>query len=288
MRIPAMLAPLGSLQVFLPEGAAASAQAAGDFGTIHAVSSLTEPSLEATAATGSGPKIFQLYVQGDLDWCKAIIERVKAAGYIGLAITVDTAIYSRRERPMVGRWSPPTRRGPQNRNFLSELTWDTLDAIKEMWGGPLLLKGIGTGQDAQMALDHGVDVLWVSNHGGRQLDHGLGALDVLPEVVEVAGGRVPIIVDGGVQRGTDILKAIALGAQCVAIGRLQGWGLGAAGAEGVQRVLELLENEMLSAMGLMGVTSIAEVTPKYVARAEAVHTPHEMSMWPNMPVGRIQ
>ncbi len=288
MRIPAMLAPIGSLQVFIPEGAAASAQAASDFGTIHAVSSVTEPSLEDTAKTGSAPKIFQLYVQGDLDWCKDIIGRVKAAGYIGLAITVDTAIYSRRERPMLNRWAPPTRRGPGiARNFLSELTWDKLDAIKQIWGGPLLLKGVGTAEDAKMALDHGVDVIWVSNHGGRQLDHGLGALDVLPEVVTAVGGRAPIIVDGGIQRGGDILKAIALGAQAVSIGRLQAWGLGAAGAAGALRVLELLENEMISAMGLMGVTSIDQVTSKYVARAEAVHQPHEMSMWPNMPGGRI-
>ncbi|HLF77155.1 MAG TPA: alpha-hydroxy acid oxidase [Dehalococcoidia bacterium] len=290
MRIPAMLAPIGSLQVFVPEGAVASAQAASDFGTMHAVSSVTEPALEVTAATGTAPKIFQLYVQGDLAWIKDILDRVKAAGYIGLAITVDTAIYSRRERPMLNRWAPPTRRGNAGmiRNFLSELSWDTLDRIKEIWGGPLLVKGIGTAEDAAIAVDHGVDVIWVSNHGGRQIDHALGAMDVLPEVVQAVNGRAQIMVDGGVQRGGDILKAIALGAQCVALGRLQGWGLGAAGGPGVLRMLEILENEIISAMGLMGVTSMDQLGPKYVTRAEPVHQPHEMSMWANMPGGRIQ
>jgi glycolate oxidase len=290
MRIPAMLAPIGSLQVFVPEGAVASAQAASDFGTIHAVSSVTEPALEVTAATGNAPKVFQLYVQGDIGWIKDILDRVRAAGYIGLAITVDTAIYSRRERPMLNRWAPPTRRGNagMQRRWLSELTWDMLDQIKQIWGGPLLVKGIGTAEDAKIAVDHGVDVIWVSNHGGRQIDHALGAMDVLPEVVESVAGRADIMVDGGVQRGGDILKAIALGAKCVAIGRLQGWGLGAAGSAGVLRMLEILENEMISAMGLMGVTSVDQLSTKYVARAEPVHQPHEMSMWANMPGGRIQ
>ncbi len=289
MRIPAMLAPIGSLQVFVPEGGAASAQAASDFGTIHVVSSVTQPDLEVTAGTGSAPKIFQLYVQGDMSWVKDILDRVRAAGYIALAITVDTAIYSRRERPMLNRWTPPTRRGNAGmvRNFLSELTWDKLDQIKEIWGGPLLLKGVGTAEDATLALDHGVDVIWVSNHGGRQLDHALGAMDVLPDVVQAVAGRAPIIVDGGIQRGGDILKAMALGAQAVAIGRLQAWGLGAAGAAGATRMLEILENEMISAMGLLGVTSISQLNTKYVCRAEPVHQPHEMSMWSNMPGGRI-
>jgi glycolate oxidase len=289
MRIPAMLAPIGSLQVFNPDGAVASATAAGEFGTIHCVSSVTEPALEVTAQAGGGPKIFQLYVQGDLAWIKDILDRVRAAGYVGLAITVDTAIYSRRERPMLNRWAPPTRRGNAGmiRNFLSELTWETLDRIKEIWGGPLLLKGVGTAEDAAIAVDHGVDVIWVSNHGGRQIDHALGAMDVLPDVVRAVGGRAQVMVDGGVQRGGDILKAIALGAQCVAVGRLQGWGLGAAGKDGIVRMLEILENEIISAMGLIGVTSVDQLNEKYVCRAEPVHQPHEMSMWPNMPGGRI-
>jgi isopentenyl diphosphate isomerase/L-lactate dehydrogenase-like FMN-dependent dehydrogenase len=287
MRIPALLAPIGSLQVFHPEGAAASARAAGEFGTIHVVSSVTEPSLEETAAATDSPKIFQLYVRGDMNWVKEIVDRVKAAGYIALALTVDTAIYSRRERPMLTRYSPPTQRRPMQRNFQSELTWDKVDRIKEMWGGTLMLKGIGTAEDATLALEHGVDVVWVSNHGGRQLDHALGSLDVLPEVVQAVGGRAEIVVDGGVQRATDIMKAIALGARCVSLGRLQAWGLAAAGAEGIVRMLEILEHEMISGMGLLGITSVDQLGAKYVCRAEPVTQPHEMSAWTNMPGGRI-
>jgi len=287
MRIPAMLAPVGSLQTFTPEGGAAAAQAATEFGTQHCVSSVTEPSWEDVAAAGA--KFFQLYVQGDDDWAKDAVARIKAAGYKALAITVDTAIYSRRERPMLNRWSPPTRRGPlANRNFLSELTWRKLDVIKQAWGDmPLMVKGVATVEDALLCIEHGVQVIWVSNHGGRQLDHGLGSMDVLPEIVQAVDGRADVILDGGVQRGSDILKAIALGAKCVAIGRLQAWGLGAAGKDGCVRVLEILENEIISAMGLMGITSIDQLSNKYICRAEPVIPPHEMSMWTNMPGGRI-
>jgi glycolate oxidase len=283
MRIPAMLAPVGSLQTFTPEGGVAAAKAAAEFGVPHCVSSVTEPSWEDTAAAGT--RFFQLYVQGDDEWAKDAVARIKAAGYKALAVTVDTAIYSRRERPMLTRWNPPTRRGPLiNRNFLSELTWRKLDVIKQAWGDlPLMVKGVATVEDAQLCIEHGIEVIWVSNHGGRQLDHGLGSMDVLPEIVAAVDGRADVILDGGVQRGSDILKAVALGAKCVALGRLQAWGLAAAGQEGCARMLEILENEIISAMGLMGVTSIDHLSHKYVCRAEPVIPPHEMSMWANMP-----
>ena len=126
-------------------------------------------------------------------------------------------------------------------------------------------------------------MIWVSNHGGRQLDTALGSLDMLREVMEVVGDRADVIMDGGIQRGTDVLKAIAMGANAVSIGRLQGWGLAAAGKEGVVRVLEILENEIISAMGLLGVTSMDQLGPEYLTPAERVTPPHEMSAWVNMP-----
>ena len=146
---------------------------------------------------------------------------------------------------------------------------------------------IATAEDAKIAVDHGVDVIWVSNHGGRQLDHGLGTMDMLPEIVEAVDGQADIVLDGGVLRGGDVLKALAMGVKAVAVGKLQGWGLGAAGKDGLVRVFEILEEEMLVAMGLMGVTSIEQLTPSYVTRAEPVTDPHEMSTWVNMPVERI-
>ncbi len=287
LRIPAILAPIGSLQVFDAGAAVASTTAATEFGIMHAISSVTEPSLEETAAATETPKIFQLYVHGDMKWTEDIIGRVKQAGYAALALTVDVAHYSRRERPMLTRYQPPTRRMPRSRNYLASLTWETMDMIKEMAGLPFMLKGIQTAEDAEIAVQHGVDVMWVSNHGGRQIDHGRGSMDTLPEIVQAVNGRARIIVDGGVQRGSDILKAVALGADAVALGRLQGWGLAAGGKDGVVRMLEILEDELICEMGLVGVTSIAQMTPEYVCQAEAVTPPHEMSAWVNMPVGRI-
>ncbi len=287
LRIPAILAPIGSLQTFDREGAVAATRAATEFGIMHAVSSVTEPLLEETAAATATPKIFQLYVHGDMKWTEDIIGRAKEAGYASLALTVDVARYSRRERPMLTRYQPPSRRVPTNRTYLASLTWETMDIIKEMAGLPFMLKGIQTAEDAALAVRHGVDVIWVSNHGGRQIDHALGSMETLQEIVQAVGGKARIIVDGGVQRGSDILKAVALGADVVALGRLQGWGLAAGGKDGIVRMLEILEDELISAMGLTGVTSIGQVTPKYVCKAEAVTQPHEMSGWVNMTVGRI-
>jgi glycolate oxidase len=188
---------------------------------------------------------------------------------------------------MLTRYRPPTRRVPPDRNYLASLTWETMDVIKDMAGLPFMLKGVQTAEDAEVAVEHGVDVIWVSNHGGRQIDHGRGSMETLPEIVQAVNGKARIIIDGGVQRGSDILKAVALGADVVALGRLQGWGLAAGGKEGVIRMLEILEDELICEMGLTGVTSIQQMTPKYVCEAEAVTPPHEMSSWVNMPVERI-
>ena len=287
LRIPAILAPIGSLQTFDPSGALGSTRAASEFGIMHAVSSVTQPALEETAAATDTPKIFQLYVHGDMEWVEAIIGRVKQAGYAALALTVDVAHYSRRERPMLTRYQPPSRRAAPSRSWQAGLTWDTMERIRELAGLPFMVKGIQTAEDAEIAVARGVDTLWVTNHGGRQIDHGQGSLDVLPEVVQVAKGKANIIVDGGVQRGSDILKAVALGADAVALGRLQGWGLAAGGQAGVVRMLEILEDEMVCAMALSGWTSLAALTDRSVCKADPVTLPHEMSAWVNMPNGRI-
>jgi glycolate oxidase len=287
MRIPVLLAPVGSLQVFIPEGGAAAAKAAGEFGVVHVVSSVTEPSLEETMAVTDSPKIFQLYIHGDWDWTKEMIDRAKNAGYQGLCITTDTANYSRRERPLLTRWTPFSQRTPRNPVWAASVTWESIDRIKEYAGLPFMLKGIATASDAALAVEHGVDVIWVSNHGGRQLDHGLGTMEMLPEIVDVVGGKAEIVVDGGVQRGSDVLKAVAMGAKSASIGKLQGWGLAANGTAGLVRVLEILQEEIRVAMGLMGVTSMDQLSPSYICKAEATTQPHEMSAWVNMPGGRI-
>jgi glycolate oxidase len=288
LRIPVLPAPIGSLQVFTPEGGIATAQASAEFGTVPVISTATQPSPEDIAAAADSPKIFQLYVRGDDAWVEDLLARVVKSGYIALTLTVDTAVDSNRERPTISRWIRPSRRIGFDPFFQARMTWERMDWIRSLVPGlPFMLKGVQTAEDAALAVQHGVDVIWVSNHGGRQLDHALGAMDVLPEIVEAVQGRAQVIVDGGVQRGSDVLKAIALGASAVCIGRLQGWGLAANGKAGLVRVLEILENEIISAMGLMGVTSVDQLSPKDVVKAPPVGWSHEMSGWVNMPGERI-
>ncbi len=288
LRIPVMMAPIGSLQTITPEGGVAVAKAAAQFGTMNFVSSVTQPSLEEIAASTDHPKIFQLYIRGGLDWCAEIVGRVKKAGYIALCLTVDTAHYSRRERPLLNRWQPPSRRTETGRIYQAMLTWEMADQIKKIAGMPLIIKGIATAEDARIAVDHGVDVIYVSNHGGRQLDHGLGTIDTLPEIVEAAGGKAEIVLDGGVTRGTDIVKALALGARAVTIGKLQGWGLGAGGKDGLVRVLELLEEELIVDMALLGVTRVDQITSNYVRKTPPVTLAHEMSAFVHIPGGQLR
>ena len=288
LRIPVMMAPIGSLQTITPEGGVAVAKAAAEFGTMNFVSSVTQPSLEEIAASTNHPKIFQLYIRGGLDWCEEILERVKKAGYMALCLTVDTAHYSRRERQMMNRWLPPSKRVESQRIYQAMVTWEMMAAIKKIANMPFILKGVATAEDAKIAVDHGVDVVYVSNHGGRQLDQGRGTMDILPEVVAAVNGKADVLLDGSVLRGTDVIKAIALGAKAVTIGKLQGWGLAAGGSAGLVRVLELLEEELIIDMGLLGVTRIDQIDAKYVCQAPPVTFPHEMSAFIHMPGGQLR
>ncbi len=288
LRIPVMMAPIGSLQTITPEGGVAVAKAAAEFGTMNFVSSVTQPSLEEIAASTNHPKIFQLYIRGGLDWCEEILERVKKAEYMALCLTVDTAHYSRRERQMMNRWLPPSKRVESRRIYQAMVTWEMMAAIKKIANMPFILKGVATAEDAKIAVDHGVDVVYVSNHGGRQLDQGRGTMDILPEVVAAVNGKADVLLDGSVLRGTDVIKAIALGAKAVTIGKLQGWGLAAGGSAGLVRVLELLEEELIIDMGLLGVTRIDQIDAKYVCQAPPVTFPHEMSAFIHMPGGQLR
>ena len=299
LRIPVLLAPIGSQQVFFPEGGAAATRAADEFGIMDVISSVTEPSLEDIASTAGNPKVYQLYLHGDWEWIRGMIARVKTAGYSALCITVDTARPSRRDRTLLSRWTPRADflglvaesrhqvSGGRYGGHASRTTWETIDRIKDEVQLPLMIKGIGTAEDAALAVEHGIDVVWVSNHGGRQLDHGLATMDVLAEVVEAVGGKAEIVLDGGIQRGSDVMKAIALGATATAVGKLQCWGLAAGGTAGLVRTLEILEDEIISSMALLGVTCMNELSPAYVRKAEAVTAPSEMSSWVNMPGGRV-
>jgi glycolate oxidase len=282
IRLPLFLAPVGSLESFEAGGAGTAGRAAAAFGVPIMVSSVTQPGLEGSAeAIGKGPKMFQLYVRGGAEMIDDHVRRAMDAGYDAFAITVDTAHYSRRERDIAKRFVKHWRARSEGMNHQAALSWADIAAVRERHPGvTLILKGIGCGEDAELAVQHGVQVVLVSNHGGRQLDHGRGSLAVLPEVVQAVGGKARIWMDGGISRGTDIVKAVTLGAELVGIGRLYCYGLAAAGEEGVRRVLELLEDEVQTCLGLLGAGSFAAVERNQLVPAHPTTPPHVHSAFP--------
>ena len=286
LRLPVAVAPVGSLESFEPGGGATVAEAVEAFGGGLFLSSVTKPGLEATADKAPNAlKIFQLYVRGDGAWVDDYVHRAAASGYDAFCITVDTAHYSRRERDIAKRFVKTWRTYNTGMNYQAALSWKDIERFKAKHKVPLILKGIATAEDAIMALEHGVEGIYVSNHGGRQLDHGRGSMEVLPEIVEAVGGKAMIIVDGGFSRGSDIIKGIAMGADLVAIGRLYCYGLAAAGSVGVHRVLEILEAEIRTCFGLLGVTSFAELDRSYVHPCAPVVPPHVHSAFPLIAEG---
>ena len=270
VRLPVMLAPVGGLDQLGVGGGATVAHGAGMAGVPFFLSSVTDLSLEDVAAAATGPKVFQLYVRGGDDFVDDHASRAIDAGYDAFCITVDSALYSRRERDIAKRFSKIWRTRSSGLEHQASLTWDHIARFKQKHNVKLILKGIATEEDARLACDMGVECVYVSNHGGRQLDHGAGAMDVLPEVVAAVAGRAQVFVDGGFSRGTDIVKALALGADMVGIGRLYLYGYAAAGAEGIARVVELLEIEVEETLGLLGLTSFAGLDRTYPRPAEPV------------------
>jgi len=286
MRLPVMLAPVGALEIFDPKGAAASVtRGVGRFGAAHMLSSVSEPGLEKVAeAAPDAVRLFQLYVRGDDAFVEDHVSRAVANGYAAFCLTVDTAHYSRRERDIAKRYVRESRLRSTGGDFQKGLEWRTVKLIKDKYKIPLVLKGIATSEDAAIALDHGVEWIYVSNHGGRQLDHGRGAMHVLPEIVDAVKGRAKIMVDGGFCRGSDVVKAIAAGADIVGIGRMQCWALAAAGEAGVHRMLELLEDEVIRSLGLLGATSFAEVNKSMLHPATATNAPSVFSAFPLLEI----
>jgi isopentenyl diphosphate isomerase/L-lactate dehydrogenase-like FMN-dependent dehydrogenase len=285
LRLPVVLAPVGSLESFHAAGAESVVRAVDKFGAAHMLSSVCDPGLEQLAAAAPDAlRLYQLYVRGDEAWVDDHVERAIAHGYAGFCLTVDTAHYSRRERDIAKRFVTAGRRRVQGRAFQAALDWRTVKRIKSKFNIPLAIKGIATAEDAAIALDHGVEWIYVSNHGGRQLDHGRGAMDVLPEVVDAVAGRAKIIIDGSICRGTDIVKAIAAGAHLVGIGRMQCFALAAGGEAGVVRLLELLEDEVQRSLGLLGVTNFAELSRSYLHAAAPANVPHVLSAFPLLKI----
>jgi isopentenyl diphosphate isomerase/L-lactate dehydrogenase-like FMN-dependent dehydrogenase len=282
LRIPVVLAPIGSIQVFEAGGGVSAAQAAADFGVLQILSSVCLPDFEAVASAVPGPRIYQLYLMGDRGWMDEIIARAIEAGYTGLCLTADTQTYSRRERDMLKAFQPPSgsRAGASDFGYQARMTWDTVAHCKERFDIPLMIKGVACSEDAARCVDLGVDVVCVSNHGGRQLDHTRACIDVLPEVVEAVAGRIPVLVDGGFMRGADVVKALCLGARAVGLGRLQALALAAGGAPALVRALEILEHEIRTTIALLGANSIAGLHPGLLERAAPMMPPGVLSAFP--------
>jgi glycolate oxidase len=281
LRLPIVLCPVGSLESFHAGGAETVVKAAAEYGVAHMLSSVCDPGLEGVAkAAPNATRMFQLYVRGNEAWVDDYVERAMANGYAAFCLTVDTAHYSRRERDLAKRHTTGGRRRATGREFQMALDWRTVERIKKRLKIPLAIKGIATAEDAKLALDHGVEIIYVSNHGGRQLDHGRGSMDVLPEVAEAVAGRAMIIIDGGFYRGSDIVKALALGANLVGLGRMQCYGLAAAGQAGIVRMLEIMEDEAMRSLGLLGVTSFGKLDRSYLHAAAPANAPHVFSAFP--------
>jgi isopentenyl diphosphate isomerase/L-lactate dehydrogenase-like FMN-dependent dehydrogenase len=285
LRLPVVFAPVGSLESFHTGGAESVVRGAEEFGCAHMLSSVCEPGLEELAKVAPNAlRLYQLYVRGDAAWVDDHVERAIASGYSAFALTVDTAHYSRRERDIAKRFVTAGRRRVQNRAAQASLDWRTVERIKGKFKIPLAIKGVATAEDARIAVEHGVDWVYVSNHGGRQLDHGRGSMDVLPEVVDAVAGRAKVLVDGSICRGSDIVKAIATGADLVGIGRMQCYALACGGQAGIVRLLELLEDEVQRTLGLLGVNRFADLNRSYLHAAAPANVPHVLSAFPLLKI----
>jgi isopentenyl diphosphate isomerase/L-lactate dehydrogenase-like FMN-dependent dehydrogenase len=264
--MPILVAPMAFHGLAHPEGECETARAAGESGTLMVTSTTSNRSLEEIAAAAGGPLWFQLYTYGGFEISASLVKRAEVAGYRAIVLTVDLPRVGRRERDIRNNFNLPSRLFEGNfagidipDDTFVTLTWESIAWLRGVTSLPIVIKGILTAEDAQLAAEHGVDGIVVSNHGGRQLDTTLPAIEALPEVVEAVAGRCEVYMDGGIRRGTDVLKALALGARAVLLGRPVLWGLAANGAAGVRHVLEMLRDELELAMVLSGRPTLASI-----------------------------
>ncbi|GHG17526.1 MULTISPECIES: alpha-hydroxy acid oxidase [Amycolatopsis] len=287
--MPILVAPTAFHRLAHPDGELATARAAARAGTIMIVSMASTTAIEDIAAAARevapDPGLwFQLYLQPDLEFTEAIVRRAENAGVKAFVVTVDSPVLGRRERDDRNAFHdlPPglavenLRNIGENRSggtashvrdiVMSALNWDHIAWLRSKTRLPVLIKGLLHAEDARLAVHHGVAGIVVSNHGGRQLDTVPATIDVLPEIAAAVGGALPVLLDGGIRRGTDVVKALALGADAVGVGRPVVWGLAAGGREGVSEVLEMLRADFDQALALCGGRHPADLTPDQVRR----------------------
>ncbi|HUP23921.1 MAG TPA: alpha-hydroxy acid oxidase [Thermoanaerobaculia bacterium] len=287
LALPVVIAPTAFHRLAHEQGELATVRAAGAAGTVMILSTLATTSIEDVVTAATGPVWFQLYVYRDREATRSLVQRAEAAGCQAIVLTVDAQLWGVRERDVRNRFALPQGLAVENlvgqgkgalppvdgsalaayvaQLFDPALDFEDLEWLASSTRLPVLVKGVVRGDDALRAVDHGAAGVVVSNHGGRQLDTAPATLDVLEEVVQAVGGRAPVLVDGGVRRGTDVVKAIALGAAAVGIGRPVLWGLALGGEQGVGRVLAMLRAELDLALALCGATSVREV-PRNLVR----------------------
>ncbi len=288
--LPIVIAPTAFMRLAHPFGELSVAEAARDAGVTQTLSTLSSVSLEDVARTSDAPKWFQLYVLRDRELTASLVRRAEAAGYEAIMVTVDAPVLGTREADVRNRFSLPGGVEPANladelRNLRASgeasglqqyfstnvdptLTWADIDWVRSITSLPVLVKGVMRGDDASEAIEHGVAGVIVSNHGGRQLDGAPATIEVIREVASAVAGRVPVLVDGGVRRGVDVVRALALGADAVLIGRPVLWALTVGGREGVTNMLELLRSELVQALALCGCRSLADVTADLLGPVE--------------------
>jgi isopentenyl diphosphate isomerase/L-lactate dehydrogenase-like FMN-dependent dehydrogenase len=272
LALPVVLAPVGALALYDSGDAMSSAMAATQAGTSAFCGILSTSSWEEVAATAPGRHFFQLYVLGDRSWIADIVGRVEQAGFAGVCVTVDTPVIGRRDRSLEDgfTWSvlpegpPSLSRHGFDYSYRAKFTWPDLEWLCQQTDLPVIVKGVMAPADAIQALACGVAGVYVSNHGGRVVDHSLSTIEVLGEIVEAVAGEADVVVDSGFTRGAEVCKALALGARAVGIGRLQCWGLAAGGVPGLARVLEILGEEISNTMANVGCRAVGELTSEYV------------------------
>ncbi len=289
---PVMVAPTAFHRLAHTDGELATARGTASAGTLMVVSTISTTSMEDVAAAVDSPKWFQLYMHKDRELTAELVKRALARDYSAIVLTVDTPKLGRRLRDERNSFTLPPGIGLANlegvplpnepgsnlfRYFADQLdiaiTWEGVAWLQAMSTVPLLLKGILTGEDARLAVEAGVQGIVVSNHGGRQLDGAPATLDVLPEIVEAVDGRAEVYLDGGVRRGTDVMKALGLGARAVLVGRPILWGLATGGEDGVRAVLSMLKAELELAMTLAGRRAVADIDRSLVAPAGSPSIP---------------
>jgi glycolate oxidase len=273
LALPVFFAPVGSTALFHPNATVEVGAGAAAAGTSVFCGTLTRSSWEEVAATRPGQHFFQLYVQGDDAWVETVVERVQAAGYRGICVTVDGPVHAKRDSVTRGGfdWRLEREGLPENlkelgrdERFKANFTWDKLERLCRSTSLPVILKGVLCSADARLAIEHGAAAVYVSNHGGRNVDGELSTIEALPEIVDTVAGAVPVLVDGGFTHSVDVLKALALGATAVGMGRMQCWGLASGGADGVRHVVELLRSDLAVNLALLGCTQVSQLGREHV------------------------